>query len=122
MNRMRIPEPMPQPAYRLAGSPPAPGAMLHPYGAREDTLLRMTFLQAAEAVLRTAKKPLAADEITAIALRRGLTQSRGKTPAATMSAALYRAPADSPIRREFTPGRRRAMRDSVRWTYDMRSK
>jgi hypothetical protein len=77
----------------------------------------MSFLSAAETVLRTTGKSLTAAEITEIALRRGLVQTRGKTPAASMSAALYGAPPDSPIRREFKPGRQRAARDSVRWTY-----
>ena len=48
----------------------------------------MSFLGGAETVLRSAKKPLTAAEITEIALRRGLIKTRGKTPAATMSAAL----------------------------------
>lgn len=82
----------------------------------------MTFLEAAERVLRSAKQPLTAGEITEIALRRGLLQTRGKTPTATMSAALYGAPPDSPIRREFKLGRQRALRDSVRWTYDKKAR
>lgn len=72
-------------------------------------------------MLRSTKKPLTAGEITDIALRGGLLRTHGKTPAATMSAALYGAPADSPIRREFEPGRQRAVRDSVRWTYEKRA-
>lgn len=79
---------------------------------------RVTYLQAAETVLRTASKPLTAGEITEIALRRGLLHTKGKTPAASMSAALYGAPPESPIRREFEPGRQRARRASVPWTYD----
>jgi Tfp pilus assembly protein PilX len=82
----------------------------------------MSFLEAAETVLRSAEEPLTAAEITGTALRRGLVKTRGKTPAATMSAALYGAPPDSPIRREFTPGRQRAVRDSVGWTYDPRAR
>jgi hypothetical protein len=80
----------------------------------------VSFLQAAETVLRRAKKPLTTAEITEVALRRGLVQTKGQTPVATMSAALYGAPADSPIKREFTPGKQRAARDSVRWTYAKR--
>ena len=34
-----------------------------------------------------------------------------------MAAALYGAPADGPIRREYKPGRIRAARGSVRWRY-----
>lgn len=75
----------------------------------------MTFLEAAEVVLRTARKPLTVREITEIALRRGLLETHGKTPDATMSAALYGASPDGPIRREFVPGSRRAVRGSVRW-------
>ena len=82
----------------------------------------MTFLEAAEAVLRTAKRPLTVHEITELALERGLVQTHGKTPAATMSAALYGAPADRPIRREFVPGVQRAQRGSVRWMYVKKSR
>jgi hypothetical protein len=85
---------------------------------RPRILWRRDLSSAAETVLRSANKPLTADEITEIALRRGLLQTKGKTPAATMSAALYGAPPESPIRREFKPGRQRALRASVRWTYD----
>jgi len=76
------------------------------------------FLEAAVTILRRAKKPLTTREITEIALRRGLITTRGKTPEATMSAALYGAPLESRIRRDFTPGSRRAVRGSVRWFYD----
>lgn len=82
----------------------------------------MSFLAAAETVLGSAKKPLSAAEITDIALRRGLIKTRGKTPATSMSAALYRAPTDSPIRRESTLERQRAKRNSVRWSYDKRAR
>ena len=75
----------------------------------------MTFLEAAEEVLRTAQRPLSAHEITEIAVSRGLLTSTGKTPEATMSARLYGAPSDGPFRREYKPGRQRAVRGSVRW-------
>lgn len=78
----------------------------------------MTFLEAAQEVLQRSRKPLTAREITDIALRQGLLHTHGKTPDATMSAALYGAPRDGPILRQFSPGRQRAARDSVRWTYD----
>lgn len=77
----------------------------------------MTFLQAAEEVLRTARAPLTAAEIAERALRRGLVRTKGKTPAATMSAALYSAPVESRIRRTYQPGPKRAARASVRWEY-----
>jgi HB1, ASXL, restriction endonuclease HTH domain len=65
----------------------------------------MTFLEAAEAVLRSAKRPMSAREITELALHRGLLDSHGKTPEATMSATLYGAPKwpDPPRVRAWTP-------------------
>jgi len=77
----------------------------------------VTFLEAAETVLRAANRPLTAREITDIALERGLLRTSGKTPEATMSARLYAAPADAPIRRKFASGSQRAVRGSVRWVY-----
>lgn len=81
----------------------------------------MTFLEAAEAVLRSAKGPLTTREVVQRALARGLINPQGKTPEATMSAALYGAHSDVPIRREFEPGRGRARRGSVGWVYVGRS-
>jgi hypothetical protein len=78
----------------------------------------MTFLQAAEAVLRSAKRPLTAREITEIALREGLIKTAGRTPTATMAARLYTAAPATPIRREYKPGRSRATWGSVRWVYE----
>jgi hypothetical protein len=77
----------------------------------------VTFAEAAENILREESRPMTAREITEIALGRRLIRSRGKTPVATMSAALYGLSAGSPIEREFVAGARRAKRDSVRWTY-----
>jgi hypothetical protein len=77
----------------------------------------MTFVQAAEKVLRETSKPLTAREITERALRRGLLSTRGKTPVATMTAALYGLPDDASIRRQYAAGRSRAVRNSVRWQY-----
>jgi hypothetical protein len=80
----------------------------------------MTFLAAAEAVLKSARRPLNTREITSLALKRGLIASKGKTPEATMSAALYTAVRDNPegtIQRIYRPGPTRAARDSVRWVW-----
>ncbi|MGH2965127.1 MAG: winged helix-turn-helix domain-containing protein [Solirubrobacterales bacterium] len=77
----------------------------------------MTFLKAAEEVLRSEGRPLSTRELTEIALSRGLLRTSGQTPTATMAAALYRAPANGPIRRKFRQGKTRAARDSVRWEY-----
>ena len=81
----------------------------------------MTFLEAAEEVLRSARRPLTTAEVTAIGLKRGWLQTNGKTPAATMSAALYAAPPESRIKRIFEPGPKRATRGSVRWYYEAKS-
>lgn len=51
----------------------------------------MTFLEAAEAVLNESGAPLHYKEITARAIQKGLIQSTGKTPEATMGALLYTA-------------------------------
>jgi hypothetical protein len=56
--------------------------------------------------MREADEPLTTAAVTDIALRRGLLTTTGKTPVASMSAALYAAPSGSGIRREFEPGRR----------------
>lgn len=77
----------------------------------------MTNRDAAIAVLKNARRSLTTREITEAALKKGLITTQGKTPEATMSAALYRYAntKSALIRREFTPGLTRAARDSVRW-------
>jgi hypothetical protein len=80
----------------------------------------MTYLRAAIAVLRSMKRPMTVNEITATAVARGLIQPAGKTPGATMSAALYtyiRDDQDPEIVRLFEPGIERAQRGSVRWAF-----
>ena len=77
----------------------------------------MTFLEAAEAVLQGAGRPLTVREITQAALERPTSSNARKDSGATMSAALYGAPPETPIRREFMAGRQRAVRGSVRWVY-----
>ena len=80
----------------------------------------MTYLEAAEVVLKAARRPLSSGEITAIAKGRGLIHPTGKTPEATMSAALYMAMKsnpDGPLQRRFRPGTTRAARDSVKWVW-----
>ena len=49
----------------------------------------MGIREAAESVLREARKPLHVREITRIALQKGLWQTSGKTPEATVGARLY---------------------------------
>ena len=75
----------------------------------------MTYREAARRVLRDAGVSMTTAEITQAALAKKLIKPQGKTPAATMSATLYRA--DSTIRREDRPGAQRAVRGSVRWKY-----
>ena len=84
----------------------------------------MTYRDAALAILRTSRRPMTVREITDTALKKGLITPHGKTPVATMSAALYRYIRDSEdalIRREFTPGPNRAVPQSVRWSLRSRA-
>lgn len=78
----------------------------------------MTFLTAAEIILKSTKRPLTAREITDKAIRRGLIVASSKTPYATMRATLYIALKAHPpknLQRAFRPGPARAARNSVRW-------
>ena len=76
------------------------------------------FLAAAAAVLRRARGPLTASDITARAIELGLLSSSiGKTPWHTMTAQLYldvRTPAPRFVRLS-KPGPTRAARNSVKW-------
>lgn len=74
------------------------------------------FLAAALQVMSTTH-PMTAREITAEALRRGLLTTNGRTPEATLAAALYlEAKAETPrVQRQFEPGAMRAQRNTVRW-------
>jgi hypothetical protein len=98
-------------------------------GAREDDFsshrsvaaVEMTYLDAAVVILKKSKHPMTVSDITEEAIRRGLIRPQGKTPEATMSAVLYvhtRKAKRPAIRRHFKAGMTRALRDSVRWSYD----
>ena len=77
----------------------------------------MTYAEAAVEVLRTARAPLTVKEIVEQARARGLLMPRGRTPEASMSAALYRKLGkDSAIVKVAEPGNVRAVRGSVRWS------
>ena len=77
----------------------------------------MTFLEAAYQILKSSRRPLTTQEITKRALEQGLIDTSGKTPGATMSAALYRAlRTGNNLVKLDDPGLRRARRGSVRWT------
>jgi hypothetical protein len=80
-------------------------------------MARMTYYEAALSVLRSAGRPLSTQEITELAVQRKLLAPGGKTPNATMSAALYaRASDNGELVKVSAPGNRRAKRGSVRWT------
>lgn len=77
----------------------------------------MIYYEAAIQILRSVQHPLTTREITELAIERGLIKPVGKTPHATMSAALYqRAQSDSELIKLEDPGNGRAKRGSVRWT------
>jgi hypothetical protein len=76
----------------------------------------MTYFEAAMQVLRSARRPLTTRQITDQAMECGLIVPRGKTPEATMSAALYERVRDHPeLVKLGAPGNGRAKRGSVRW-------
>lgn len=77
----------------------------------------MTYYEAALSLLRSARRPLSTQEITELAVQRKLIVPRGKTPNASMSAALYQRVRDSgDLIKIDAPGDGRAKRGSVRWT------
>jgi hypothetical protein len=78
----------------------------------------MTYYEAALQVLRSVGRPLTIHEITDEAVERGLIIPRGKTPHATMAAALYVRTArnDPQLVKLEDRGSKRAKRGSVRWT------
>jgi hypothetical protein len=78
---------------------------------------RVTFLEAAEEILRSSRRPLTAAEITELAIERGLISTGGKAPLVTMRARLYTAPPDGRLRRTSERGPRRARNGTVRWSY-----
>jgi hypothetical protein len=78
----------------------------------------VTFLEAAEKVLKSARRPLTTLEVVDEAVKKGLIQPQGKTPVASMKAALYGAPPGTPVKRVYDEGPRRARRGSVRWRYE----
>lgn len=78
----------------------------------------VSFVEAALEVLARNSVAMTAVEITNAALAEDLLDTRGRTPAATMSAALYtEAKRPQPrVRKVSSPGSARAQRGSVRWT------
>jgi hypothetical protein len=79
--------------------------------------LHMTYFEAALQILKSSRRPLTTREITQRALERGLIAPRGKTPNATMSAALYvRLGTDAQLIKTEDRGPIRAKQGTVRWT------
>lgn len=80
----------------------------------------MSFLKAAISILKETRREMTATEVAEIALERGLVESKGKTPGATLAAQLYihvRDHPEGPIWKIAEPGASRARRDSVRWAW-----
>ena len=68
----------------------------------EYDAVSMTYLSAAQRVLKTVGRPVTTNELTSAAIRLGLIQPAGVTPEATMSAALYRFVRDHPDGPDFS--------------------
>ncbi len=80
----------------------------------------MTFRDAAIEVLKTSGRLMTTREIAAEAIARKLVSTRGSTPEATMSAALYglvASPSNPGVQRLAEKGPTRARRGSVRWVW-----
>jgi HB1, ASXL, restriction endonuclease HTH domain len=76
----------------------------------------MTYYEAAIHILRSAQRPLTTREIAERAIDTGLIKPHGKTPDATMSAALYgHLRDDVRLTKLEASGNGRAKRGSVRW-------
>ena len=81
---------------------------------------RVTFLEAALVVLADADRPLTSREVADRVVDRRVVATKGKTPDASISAALYLALRDNRapgLERLFDAGQTRARRGSVRWRY-----
>ena len=81
----------------------------------------MTYYKAAIEVLKAARRPLTAREITDQAIEAGLIAPRGETPIATMSATLYRVRRHPDLLKVGDRGNKRAKRGTVRWTLNPKS-
>jgi hypothetical protein len=81
---------------------------------------RTSFLEAALTVLADAERPLTSREVGQRVVERGLVDTSGKSPEATVTAALYVTLRDNRVpglERHYEPGPTRARRGSVRWRY-----
>lgn len=78
----------------------------------------MRFLDAALLVLAREEMPMTSVEIAGRAISAGLITTGGRTPEATMAAALYveAKRSGSRVQKVAVPGHMRANRGSVKWT------
>ena len=80
----------------------------------------MSFLKAAISILKETGREMTATEVARIALERGLVESSGKTPGATLAAQLYvhvRDHPHGPLQKIAETGASQARRNSVRWAW-----
>jgi len=76
----------------------------------------MTYFEAALYVLRKTRRPLTTSELLDRIVQHGLVRPSGRTPEATLAAALYRHLGKHPeLDRIALLGPLRAQRGSVRW-------
>jgi HB1, ASXL, restriction endonuclease HTH domain len=79
---------------------------------------KLTYVQAAKAVLQDSNVPLTVASIVQRAIAAGYLIPSGKTPVATMSSVLYVDCTRNPhteFSKVFTPGDQRATRGTVKW-------
>ncbi len=67
-----------------------PNTSVTPVAKKPADAKRASALDAAAQVLKEAKKPMSCKDLTETILKRGLWQTNGKTPAATLYAAIHR--------------------------------
>lgn len=94
-----------------------PAHLIHFAGERYlGAVSHMTYLEAAIIVLTASERPLSSVEIIERIAEQNLILFTGRTPAATLSAALYRNLGKHPtLRREAKEGPGRAAKGTVRW-------
>jgi hypothetical protein len=85
-------------------------------GTTAQTKSKLTYFEAALAVLAQSNEPMSTREILNEILRQQLVSASGRTPLATLTATLYRhANAGDRLMRLSEPGTTRARYDTVRW-------
>ncbi len=79
-----------KPKRKPAQAAAKPKASDKPAAKKPAAGKRMSALDAAAKVLKEAKKPMGCKDLTETILKRGLWKTNGKTPAATLYAAIHR--------------------------------